>query len=324
VGSSARMVPVGPPRAVGPVLSRPRRPMILSAVALASSAAAILMLAREANAFTLDYEVGIVPAVVPWGSAVVAIAAAMLWLSGRGSSSTVASLLLGALVVLTAWTVVMLPFDALRVVGLVPLPLSAWGAGTRLLVLLGAACAFLAGQALRQSSQERCPECGRIEPGRLDRLPRWPVAVALVAASVYPTLRVVWALGGTFGTAGEPLQMGAAEAWGTVVAGAALVAFTMILLVGRGPTWVRALLGLGGAMLGLLMIVLGGLGALKALETLGADGLQAVIDELMAWTYVLVYGSWCVAGMGIIVGGWRFWCHRRDTCPTCRRLMVRV
>jgi hypothetical protein len=32
---------------------------------------------------------------------------------------------LGALVVATAWSVVILPFDALRVVGLIPLPLGA-------------------------------------------------------------------------------------------------------------------------------------------------------------------------------------------------------
>jgi hypothetical protein len=316
------MVPVGPPKAVGPASLHVRRTLVLSVVALVAAAAAILMLAREANGVTLDYEVGIIPVVVPWAAAGAAIAAAILWLSGRSPLSTAASLLLGALVILTAWTVVMLPFDALRLVGLVPLPLSWWGAFTRLLVLLGAACAFLAGQALRQPSQERCPECRRVLPGRLDRLPRWPVGVAVVAASVYPTLRLVWALGGTFGTAGEPLRMGAAEAWGTVGAGAALVAFTVVLFVGRGPRWIRALLGLGGAVLGLLMTVLGGLGALKAAETIVTDGSGAIIDDLMAWTYVLVYGSWCVAGVGIIVGGWRFWSHRRDTCPKCRRLMA--
>jgi hypothetical protein len=321
MGGSARMVPVGPPRAVGPASLHARRPLILSVVAVAAAAAAGLMLAHRADGFTLDYEVGIVPAVVPWAASVVAIASAILWLSGRGSSSTAGSLLLGALVVLTAWTVVMLPFDALRLVGLVPLPLSGWGASMRLLVLLSAACAFLAGQALRQASQVRCPGCSRVLPGPLDRLPRWPVGMAVVAACVYPTLRVIWALGGTFGTTGDALEMDAATAWGVVGAGAGLVAFTVALLVGRGPTWARAFLGLGGAMLGLLMTVMGGLGALKAAETIASEGSQAVIADLMAWTYALVYGSWCLAGIGIIVGGWRFWSHRRDDCPTCRTVV---
>jgi hypothetical protein len=145
------------------------------------------------------------------------------------------------------------------------------------------------------------------------------VVVAVVAASVYPVLRVVWALGGTFGTAEGPLHLDAASAWGSVLAGAVLLAFTLVLLLDRGPGWVRAL-GLGGAALGLLMAILGGLGALRAASALVSDGPAAIVEDLMAWTYVIVYGSWCVAGLGIVVGGLRFWSHRRESCPECRRL----
>ena len=41
------------------------------------------------------------------------------------------------------------------------------------------------------TSQGRCSVCRRALPGRLDRLPRWPVGVAVAAALVYPTLRTV-------------------------------------------------------------------------------------------------------------------------------------
>jgi hypothetical protein len=67
----------------------------------------------------------------------------------------------------------------------------------------------------------------------------------------------------------------------------------------------------------------GGPGAAKAATDLATEGLQSVVPEsdLMTWTFVVVYGSWFVAGVGIIVGSWRFWAHRRDGCPACRSLM---
>jgi hypothetical protein len=84
-----------------------------------------------------------------------------------------------------------------------------------------------------------------------------------------------------------------------------------------GPSWVRALLGLGAAVTGLILAMAGGLGAVKAATTLAAEGVDSVTGDLMTWTFVVVYGSWFVAGVGIIVGGWRFWAHRRDRCPGC-------
>jgi hypothetical protein len=152
-------------------------------------------------------------------------------------------------------------------------------------------------------------------------VPRWPVAVAVIAALVYPALRTIWALGGTFGTAGEPLHMDAGVAWGTVLAGASLVAFAAVLFIGRGPLWSRALLGLGGTAAGFMLAVTGGLGAVKAASTLATEGLASVSGDLMTWTFVIVYASWFVAGVGIAVGGWRFWAHRRDACVGCGPLI---
>jgi hypothetical protein len=306
---------------IGRMAGHPRRQLVLSALAIAAACSAMLMLARQADEVTLDYAVGIVPALLPWAAACLSIGMAVWWLGGRGASSAAGSLLLGALMVATAWSVVMLPFDALRVVGLVPLPLSEWGVATRLVLLVAGAAALIPALKARHASQGRCSVCRRVLPGRLDRLPRWPVGVAVAAAAVYPALRTVWALGGTFGTASEPLHMGAAVAWGTVLAGASLVAIAVVLLIGRGPLWARALLGLGGTAAGFMLAITGGLGAVKATSTLATDGLGSVTGDLMTWTFVVVYGSWFVAGVGIAIGSWRFWAHRRDSCVGCRSLV---
>jgi hypothetical protein len=301
----------------GPAL----RHLVLPVLAVLASGAAMVMLARLADDTTLDYGVGMVPLPVPWLAACLSIVAAVLWLCGRSASSAAASLLLGALMLVTAWSVVMLPFDALRLVGLVPLPLSGWGAGTRLVLLVAGAAALIPALSARQTSQGRCPVCGRVLPGRLDKLPRWPVGEAVAAALVYPALRLVWALGGTFGTAGETLDMDAAVAWGTVIAGASLVAFATVLLIGRGPLWSRALVGLGGTAAGFMLAIIGGLGTIKSTTMLAIEGLDSITGDLMTWTFVAVYGSWFVAGVGIAIGAWRFWAHRRDDCPGCGPLM---
>jgi hypothetical protein len=306
---------------IGRMARHPRRHVVVSVLAIAAACAAMVMLIRQADDTTLDYTVGLVPLFVPWSAACLSIGAAVWWLDGRGTSSAAGSLLLGGLLLVTAWSVVMLPFDALRLVGLVPLPLSEWGAATRLVLLVAGAAALVPALRGRRGSQGRCPVCRRVLPGRLDGMPRWPVGVAVIAALVYPALRTAWALGGTFGTAGEPLQMDGAVAWGTVLAGASLVAFAAVLLIGRGPSWVRALLGLGGTAAGFMLAITGGLGAVKAASTLASEGLDPVTGDLMTWTFVVVYGSWLVAGVGIAVGGWRYWAHRRDACAECGPLI---
>ena len=115
--------------------------------------------------------------------------------------------------------------------------------------------------------------------------------------------------------------MDGAVGCGTVLAGASQVAFATLLLVGRGPLWARALLGLGGTAAGFMLAMTGGFGAVKAATTLASEGLDSVTGDLMTWTFVVVYGSWTVAGIGIIVGGSRFCSHRRDGCVGCGSLM---
>ena len=303
-------------------IRHPSRRFVLPALTVAAAGAAMVVLASQANAWMLDYGVGIVPAVVPWLAACLAVAVAALGLAERRASSAGGSLLMGALVVVTAWSIAMLPFDALRIVRLVPLPLSGWGLSLRLLLLVAGAAALVPALRAQRARQGRCPACRRVLPGKLDTLPRWPVVLAVVFALPYPVLRIVWALGGTFGTTGQPLDLDPALAWGVVVPGVGLVAFTLVLLVGKGPPWARALLGLGGLVAGLALTVIGGLAAARSVSLLATEGLQSTQgDELMTWTFLLVYGSWFVAGLGVMAGSWRYWAHRRDDCPACRTLL---
>jgi hypothetical protein len=301
----------------------PSRQLVLPALTVAAAGAAAVVLATQTTDEMLDYGVGIVPAVVPWLAACLSVALAVLGLSERRAMSAAGSVLLGTLVVVTAWSVTILPFDVLRIVGLIPLPLSGWGLGMRLLLFVAGASAVVPVLRVRQARQQRCPACLRVLPGRLDMMPRWPAVVAVVFALPYPVLRTVWALGGTFGTTGEPLDLDPALAWGVAVAGSTLVAFAVLLLVGRGPRWARALFGLGGLVAGAALTVNGGLAATLALTIIATEGLQAspAGADLPAWTFLVVYGSWFVAGLGVVAASWRYWARRREDCPACRPLL---
>jgi hypothetical protein len=296
--------------------------LVLAGLAVLAAAAAMVVLATQSTGEMLDYGVGVVPPLVPWVSAWLSVAVALMGLSERRAVSSAMTVLIGGLVIATAWSITMLPFDALRVVQLVPLPLSVPGLVLRLLLLVAAAAALIPVLNFRRAHQERCPSCGRVLPGGLDRVGRWPAVVAVAFALVYPVLRIVWAMGGTFGTTGQPMNLDPAVAWGVVVVGATLVAFTLILLVGRGPTWARALFGLGGLVAGAGLTVTGGLAAVRSAALITNEGLSSSQgDELMTWTFLIVYGSWFVTGLAVIAASWRYWAHRRDGCPTCGPLL---
>ena len=154
--------------------------------------------------------------------------------------------------------------------------------------------------------------------GALGRMPRWPAWVAVVFALPYPVLRTVWALGGTLGTTGGPLDVPAWLAWSVAVAGALLVALTVVLLVARGPAWFRGPLGWGGAALGVVLAFVGASGTVMALrEAAAGNTVQPIGDSGLAWwVFVVVYTSWCVTGAGLVASGLRCWAMRRTTAPS--------
>ncbi len=290
---------------------------ILPAIAALTAAGAVLVLTYRSDGVALDYATGLVPSAVPWVAAGLILAVAAIGLT-RWAASLFAGLLAAALAAAAGWSVAVLLFDALRVVRLVPLPLSGWGLALRLLLLAGTAAAVQPVLHAHQVRRGRCPACSRWLPGPLARIPRWPIAVGVGFALPYPVLRVVWLLGGTIGKTGgeEPADPTVQLAMASV--GAALVALAVVLLVGRGPTWLRALLGLGGLVVGIGLACTFGPAAVGVAGMLLAHGLDVPpAAGLSVWVFALFYSSWALAGIGVALGGLRYWIHRRADCPSC-------
>lgn len=291
---------------------------LLPAVAVLAAAAAMLILASRSDPGTLDYGVGIVPAAVPWVAAGVVIGIAVVSLTPWVTSG-VGTALVGVLVLTTGWSLSVLLFDALRAVRLVPLPLNGWGLALRLLLLLGVAAALRPAFRARASTQGRCPACHRALPGALARVPRWPAAAGVVFALPYPVIRMIWILGGTLGTTGGPVDVDKTLQLGMAGAGVVLVVLAVILLVDRGPTWLRTLLGLGGLVVGAGLSATFGPAAAGFASRLLAPGAEtAPAAGLMPWVFLLFYGSWFLAGIGVALGGLRYWTRRRYDCQACR------
>jgi hypothetical protein len=168
----------------------------------------------------------------------------------------------------------------------------------------------------------RCPQCHRLLLGRLDRVPRWPIYLAVGGSLVYPGLRILWVVGSTIGTTGGKTTVEPALAWSLIALSSVLVAFTFVLLMDKGSAWLRTLLGFGGLLVGLTMVALGGLGTAMALSFLSAEGPDVSPGAgLTIWTFLVVYCSWFVTGLGVTAGSWRYWVHRREDCSACRRLL---
>lgn len=295
---------------------------ILPAIAVLAAAGAMLVLTLHADGAALDYGTGLVPIAVPWVAAVLVVIVAVTGLT-RLVTSPIAGLFAAALTVATGWSVAVLLFDALRVVRLVPLPLSGWGLGLRLLLLVGAAAAVQPVLHASQVRRGRCQDCSRWLPGPLARIPRWPVAVGIAFALPYPVLRVVWLLGGTVGKTGGPEPADPSLQLVMAAVGTLLVALAVVLLVGRGPAWLRAILGLGGVVAGVGLACTFGPAAAGVAGILLAHGLDVPpAAGLSVWVFALFYGSWTLAGIGVALGGLRYWIHRRADCASCRRLIA--
>ncbi len=284
-------------------------------VTLAAAAGAAAILVDRADGWALDYGLGNGASVVQWLAVGLVLVTAAVGLAGWRSTST-GVLLRVVTVVVTAWAVGQLPFDVLRVARLVPLPASGWGMSLRLLLVTAAMGALVTGRSLTLRHAARCPGCGRRKPGGLARLPRWPALVALVFAGVYPLWRIHWALGGTVGTNGRPEDAAQALQWTMALLGTVLVAFTVVLAVGRGPSWLRWPLGLGGAAVGFALFTIGAGGSLEVVGMLTGDGREET--DLAPWAFGVVYGCWTVVGPALAAASVRYWVRRREDCVDCR------
>jgi len=289
-------------------------------LAMVAGSGALLVVGFLGTPQVLDYETGLVPWGVPLVAAALAIAVAELGLAPDFESSVLARVLVVALLALTGWSVAQLLFDGLRMVGLVPLPVSWSGFGLRLLLLLAATAALVPLLTAARENRGRCDQCGRVLPGPLGRVPRWPIIVALFFALPYPLFRISWLLGGTVGRTADAAADPALEVT-MAAAGLLLVALALVLLVGQGPGWLRAVLGVTGLVVGGLLAVTFGPAAVATAVAAATGGLDDMLG-MAWWIPLLFYGSWPLAGIGVALGGWRCWVGRRADCPGCGHLVA--
>lgn len=291
---------------------------VLPTLSLVFALGAMLVLVGHGRDDELYYFSAVVPIVVPWLSTTLSIVLAAAGLSERAAHSTAVTWLVVALVATTGWSVAPLLFDGLRIVRLIPLPLAGWGFALRLLLLFAAAGAIIPVTMARQARRGRCHSCRRVLPGALARVPRWPGIVAVGFALPYPVMRIQWALGGTFGTTGGHVDVDAVLQWSMAGAGVLLLGLTLALLAGRGPAWLRALLGLGGMVVGAVLATSFGPAAVGVATDFAKHGPGGDAGVgLMGWVPMVFYGSWLVGGLALVVSAWRYWVHRRDACPEC-------
>jgi hypothetical protein len=277
------------------------------------------LLAGWGDAWVFGYEAGLVPVALPW-LAVGLGAATLVALRTPAGRTPLGIILMIALVVTTAWSVVNLPFDVLRILRLVPLPWSLPGLGYRLSLTVGAAAVVGAVLADRLARRPTCASCRRPLAARPVAIPRWPVVVGVLVALVYPLLKLYWTLGGTAGTVDGPVDLGAVAGWATVVGGLVLAALAGIMALEPQGLRVRTALSLVGLPVGLGLATMGLLGSAPAWRAGFSQGWAAPVDPddpFQNWAFALVYESWLLAGLAIMLGGLRLWSLRWPSCPTC-------
>jgi hypothetical protein len=170
----------------------------------------------------------------------------------------------------------LLVLHLLRLVGAIPLPLDPISG----LVSLGAAVALF--------SLWFVP--GPLAPRRDARIPvpTWVPYIGIAASLLYPTLKILWALG--VDLAAPPDTIGVIDATFVGTAGVSLVAVPALVIAMRwwnhsAPAWARPLALVGGFLL----------------VALGTSGLWAVVQHPTgAITGLLVYGGWLIWGGAVL------------------------
>jgi hypothetical protein len=294
-----------------------RRRVPLVVLAAGAAVGAVLVLTFRTHGRIPDYGTGAVPLAVPWLAVGSLVVVALIGVTRRATSA-LGAVLVAVMVVVTGWSDGALLFDALRVVRLVPLPLDGWGFVLRLLLLVGAASAAAPMISAHHTLRGRCPSCGRWRPGPLARVPLWPAVVAVVFALPYPALRITWLLGGTVGTTGGQVAADRILQLAMACAGVLLLALATVLMLDRGPTWLRALLGFGGLAVGSMLAMTFAPGAWGSLASLVTHDLSwSPASDLQGWVFALFYTSWTLCGIGVALAGLRYWVHRRTRCASC-------
>lgn len=178
---------------------------------------------------------------------------------------------------LMVWTANGLPFDLLRMAGLIPLGVDWPGLATRTLAL--AAAVMLARLVLADPAATAST-----------RAAPWYGYAAFVLALPYPVLRTWWALGGTLGLT-WPGAAGEGFAPWLLSIPWLLAAVLSLLLV---PTWSwmpRRLLLAAGWSATIIVAMIGPAACWSLVSTLARGG-DSGNDGIAIWVFGLFYGSW--------------------------------
>jgi hypothetical protein len=252
-------------------------------IALALCAAALLVWAVEhlflnrlayAGTFALDW--------VPLAAAVLA-AAGIIILNGRPQLLRFQRALIWSGLLLMVWAANGLPFDLLRIAGLIPLEVDWPGLATRSLAI----CAAV---PLARLALAVPPDFASTSEVRSTRVVSWYGYAAFVLALPYPVLRTWWALGGTPGL-GWPGAAGEGFApWLLSIPWLFAAALSLLLVSTRRQIPRRLLLVAGWSATAIVAMI--GPGACWALVTSLVSGADPGIGGIAGWVPCLFYGSW--------------------------------
>jgi hypothetical protein len=232
----------------------------------------------DAGVFALNW----LPLVASGLAAAGLVPTGLVPVNGRALLLRLRSALTWSGLLLMVWAANGLPFDLLRIVGLIPLPVDWPGLVTRALALVAAL--VLAHLALAGPSDPEAPQAARS-----GRVADWYGYVASVLALPYPVLRTVWALGGTLGLAWPGAAGQGFEPW--LLAIPWLLAAVLSLLLVSPPLWLPRRLLLAAGWFATAVVGMIGPAAVWSLIAAFA-GAGPVIDGIAIWVPCLFYISW--------------------------------
>ncbi len=215
-----------------------------------------------------------------WLALAAVLAAAGIVLSkGRPELLRLRGVLSWGGLLLMVWAANGLPFDLLRVVGLIPFEVDWPGLATRTLAL--AAAVVLARLAL-----EGPPDPGAVRPAI------WYGYAAFAIALPYPILRTCWALGGTLGLSYPGAAGVGFEPWLLSIPWLLAAALSLFLVSPR--RWMPRRLLLAAGWTATVIVAMIGPAAFWSIVTVLVGGGDAASQGIATWVFGLFYGSWLV------------------------------
>ena len=216
--------------------------------------------------------------------------------------------------------------DALRLIGVIPLPVDGPGFLIRGLSLLGGILWGVMALLYQRWSRGSCLFCGRSDSPtstRWIRIARGAGYLSFIPALIYSALKVYWSLGGTFGYTNPTIAVtvGRVGEFDPTIVLAAMAALTALALVQswgeKLPRWVPLFFASGACML----LVPGGLTGTMAViyKVFGSTSLPASYGGLVLPVFILVYFCFLIWGIMLGIAALSYYFRTRGPCKHCGR-----